>query len=288
MLLFLGPAQPRSPDGRLAVFSSANLREWTAHGEFDFPGGHDAPELCELPFDGRNGSRWCLLSRNGRYHFVAFDGKSVRLETRVELLERGPYSVAPRAARLADGRQVLLGLLRQDATPPTHQMLTPVQVWIANPASRGPLLRRTPIAELSALRLTPQTWKDVALQPAVNLLASLPPLEVFDFDLELEATSDDAAFDLQVRGVPIRFDGRTKRVAVGDRDLPAAMSGNMLRLVLVVDRSSLEVYTGDGMHTLALPLRTADRSPPKMTGSAARVVSLRVSELRLPTPPVDR
>ena len=285
MLLFLGPAQPRSPDGRLAVFSSRNLRDWTAHGEFDFPGGHDAPELCELPLDGQSGSRWCLMSRNGRYHVVAFDGKTVRLETRVELLDRGPHSVAPRAARLADGRQVLLGLLRQDGSPPTHHLLTPVQVWIANLPSGGPILRRTPIAEMSALRDVPQTWKDVPLQPAVNLFAAVPPLELFDVDLELEATADDAACEFRVRGLSIRFDARTKRVTVGDRDLPAAMTANMFRLVLVVDRRSLEAYTGGGMYTLALPLRSADRSPPTLTGSGARVVSLRLIELRLPTPP---
>jgi Glycosyl hydrolases family 32 N-terminal domain len=132
MVLFLGVAKPASPIGLMAIFTSPNLREWTSQSEFDFPGGHECPELCELPLESdQTQSKWCLLARNGRFHFVNFDGAKVALDPRnFGVLDRGLNLVSPRVSRLPDGRRLLIGIAQTE-----NHLTLPAQIQAGRTAN---------------------------------------------------------------------------------------------------------------------------------------------------------
>jgi len=106
-----------------------------------------------------------------------------------------------------------------------------------------------------------------------------PPSEIMDPDGNFVVIGNVIQPDLTMRWTS----------AIVARDSPLPEFGKLLPYRVIRPLSSDELATSEMvLHTLSLPLRSADRSSPKMTGSAARVVSLRVSELRLPTPPAER
>ncbi|MEV7045240.1 GH32 C-terminal domain-containing protein [Amycolatopsis sp. NPDC051061] len=118
----------------------------------------------------------------------------------------------------------------------------------------GPVVTRTPVTELSALRADSRTWRNETVRDGRNLFDGIRA-----DTYEITATFDLAGATASQFGFALhsRSDGTADRVVAYDRAAgtlygkPLAPSGNEVSVRLLVDRGQLEVFADGGKFSLA-------------------------------------
>ena len=269
-------------DKQLEFYSSPDLKKWTRTGEFGVPPRpsqvFECPDLFKLPVEGGAGrEKWVLVSSfidNGacetRYWIGEFDGNHFQTDTtEAKLLGSGPddYAAITWPRDPATGRTVLIGWMNtwtyadNAPTKPWKGCMTlPRELTLHATAGGGWSLRQRPIRELWVAPPTSQTLTasdgrsilgkmstgalKVKLRPQRNAVVAI---ELFSAGSNNTEVGYDAA-----RGV-VYFDRRESGgTAVSDkfplrREAPLALDAEgVLDMEIVWDRSTLEVFAGDG------------------------------------------
>lgn len=88
------------------------------------------------------------------------------------------------------------------------------------------------------------TWRDRERE----LRTSLIPDTAWDlFDIRAEVELGDAkAFGAVIRGIDLRYDVTERMFSYLGRDIAAKPDGGRLRMQILVDRTSLELFVGEG------------------------------------------
>ncbi|HET7293876.1 MAG TPA: glycoside hydrolase family 32 protein [Vicinamibacteria bacterium] len=248
-------------------------------------GQWECPDLFELPVEGDpSRTRWVLdvdvnpgapLGGSADQYFVGtFDGTTFRNDNPKDLVlwaDHGKDFYATLSwsdLPASDPRRIWIGWMsnwqyaNQDPTSPWRGMLTVPRALRLRSLPEGLRLVQEPVEELRSLR------RGSYSVPAVRI-AGLVPLELAGDALEIRAEFAPAAataFGLTVRkgrdeGTRIGYDvragevfvdrGRSGNVAFhpdfsGRHAAPLALEGGRVRLHVLVDRSSVEVFAGGG------------------------------------------
>jgi hypothetical protein len=131
------------------------------------------------------------------------------------------------------------------------------------------------------LRAKARTWRDTPLAPDENLLGGIEG-DLFDIVLELApGRAKEVAFEL--RGFPVVYDVGREELRSGDHRAPLPLVEGRVRLRILVDRVSVDVFGGDGR--LYVPMQfhpAAGERSLKLSarGEGARAASLEVYEMR--------
>ncbi|MGF7031625.1 levanbiose-producing levanase [Paenibacillus mucilaginosus] len=211
-----------------------------------------------------------------------------------------------------DGRRIWLGWMSNWDYPfgfPTtawkHIMSVPRELQLKTIAGEGVRLVQTPVRELQSLRGSASSWTNKTITPGTsNLLAGLSS-SAYEIEAEFELPGSDAAsefgFRLRQGGSEQTVVGYTpassklfvNRADGGEDDFAPASYGtlqeatlspvsNRVKLRLLVDESSIEVFGGDGRVTFS-NLIFPDPSSLGMSlytiGGSVKVVSLNVYPL---------
>ena len=164
---------------------------------------------------------------------------------------------------------------------PFNQMMTfPCELTLRSTAD-GPRLCFQPVKELKRLHAGRQKWSRRTVGPGTNALAGI---QGDLFDLRLQFTPGNTGeVRLVIRGVPVVYDAAKQELVCHDRRSPLPPVKGKVRLQLLVDRTSLEIFGNDGL--LYMPM--AGKFTPTdhslaltVTGPAVRFDSLEVNELR--------
>ena len=136
-----------------------------------------------------------------------------------------------------------------------------------------------PVKETERLRTDGKSWRNRTLEPGQDLLTGIEG-DTFDIEAEIEpGKATDTGF--RIRGETVRCAHGALSCRGHSAPLPAV--GGRLKLRVLVDRASLEVYGNDGavsMTSAFLP-PSADRGVGiYAVGGPARVVSLKVWRMR--------
>lgn len=269
------------------LFGSRDLKSWERLSSLHVPDSMECPDLFELPVDGNPAQKkWAFWGAIGNHLIGSFDGHTFRPESEVL---RGDYGNSFYAAQTwndipaQDGRRIQIGWLRNGnypGMPFTQQMNFPTELSLRT-TPEGIRLYRTPVRELQKLRLEPKKWSDVTLKPGDNLFGNIAG-DLFEIHAEVEPR-DAVAFGLKIRGESVQFDATRKTIACLGRSAPLALENGRIKLQVLVDRTSLEVFGNDGRVVLSscfLP-PDDDRSLAIFAeGSPVRVVSAEIYPLR--------
>ncbi|HOX58954.1 MAG TPA: glycoside hydrolase family 32 protein [Candidatus Paceibacterota bacterium] len=273
-------------DGKrwIAFHTSADLKQWRLESRIE--GFYECPDLFELPVDGKRREKlWVLTAASSEYRLGTFDGRQFTPQTPMLPGHRGnafyaaqTYSDIP--AR--DRRRIQIGW-GQIATPgmPFNQMMTfPCELTLRSTPS-GPRLCFQPVKELQRLHATRRTQSRMNLAPGTNALVGIRG-ELFDLRAQF-AVGATGEVRFVVRGMPVIYDAAKQELACADRRNPLAPVNGKVRLQILADRTSLEIFGNDGLlympmagkftpedHTLALTV----------TGLPVRFDSIEVNELR--------
>ena len=241
------------------IFTSKDLKKWEMQSDLEAGAFHDCPELFELPVDGdENNTKWIIHDGTGKYFYGDFDGKKYTPQT--ELIKRNygncfyaaqAFSDIPKEDRRCI--QMAWGLMEFEPIPgmPFNQQITfPVELTLRT-TEDGPRLFTNPVREIELIYGWKQTWINEKLGPGQNLLSGLKG-EFYDIEAEF-AVADAAEFGFVIRGVPIVYNVKENRLSSGDLEAPLKPQDGKIKLRLLIDRLSIEVFANDGR--VYMPIR---------------------------------
>lgn len=230
----------RGESDGIEFYTSHKLTDWSFASRIE--GFYECPECFEL--DGT----WVLFGADGSYVLGHFDGKTFFPESERLRLDQGMHFYAAQTFSAApEGRRVLVAWMRGGSYPkmPFNQQLTfPTEVRLKEIGGVKHLCRQ-PVREIEAL--WNESWR-VERQPLVPGCGLVGLWEGEGFDVEVELTLDDEALVvLTVRGSTVRYDRRTDLLTCQGRTAHLNLAvGAPLKLRVLCDRTSIEVFAGEG------------------------------------------
>ena len=256
-----------------ALYASADLKSWEPLCEFEVEGTGECPDLFELAVDGdASNTKWVFWGAAGVYRLGNFDGSTMTFETDAIKCELGPNGYAAQTwsdIPAEDGRCLQISWMLRGQYPdmPFNQQLSfPVELTLRT-TGRGIRLCREPVRELELLhsdRL--HVWENELIESGMNRRAlfrrygpsfqdhidELAPLipdtawDLFHIRADIELL-DANSFGVIIRGHDLRYHARDRQFTWGDHTVPAEPDeDSRLRLQILVDRTSMELFAGTG------------------------------------------
>ena len=271
-------------DGNVyAFFASPDLKTWTHLSDLTVAECGECPDLFELPVDGNPANtRWVFVGGDGSYLIGAFDGKTftpesekVRGDWGANFYATQTYSDIP----AADGRRVQIAWMNGGQYPgmPFNQQMTfPCELTLRT-FPDGIRVCRNPVKEIERLHKKEHAWSDCVLKPGENLLERVKG-DLFDIRAEIEL-GDASEVGFKTRGETIRYAVKERKLSCRGKEANLAPAAKRIKLQILVDRSSIEVFGNDGqisMSSCFVPPPNDKSLEVYAVGGSAKIVSLRV------------
>lgn len=246
MVLWVKRAEP----GRVLFFNSDDLKTWTEVSQFDRNWVFECMDLIELPIDGdENNKKWVLYDASFEYEVGDFDGKQFTTDKVVHRGDYGPnFYAAQTFNNSPDDRAVIIGWMRGENVPfrrenmPFHQQMSFPQTMQLKTTADGVKLFRWPIEEIEKLYGEGLTLERTDVQAAAAKLENFQA-ELIDFQIAFEADAKTQLL-IDLRGQQLMFqDGQ---VDYQGHQVPAPVVDGVVKLRVLVDRASIELFTNDG------------------------------------------
>ena len=282
----------------VGFYSSANLTDWRFESRVEQDGWGD--ELCgcvdffQLPLDGdRERLRWVMILIDGSYIVGDFDGstfftlagKPAVTDDRIKsLVIQGEYYATMTWHNVPDLRRVQITWMRKPGFYPgmpfNQQMTAPSELSL-HTTEDGPRLRMLPVAELEALRTRTHEWTNVPLNAKDNPLAEVTA-DLLDLETEIRVAKG-TVICLQLRGFDVTYDADTETLSSCGTATRLPPIGGVVRLRVLLDRTSIEVYANDGrvyIPRVVFPEPDNHSIGISCTGTTTTATRLRVHELK--------
>ena len=242
-------------DNRYCLLNSPDAKEWTRIQDLTFEGDRECPDF--FPLQDESGTeRWIFHGANGIYAVGRFDGQTFTAETDLQKFDHGRNSYASQTwSNTPDGRCIQISWMAGGKYPemPFNQQLSiPVELSLAGEGKDVTLLRY-PIEEVESLR---RRTVRVDRQTISKGSPLIPETESRLLDIEFTVHRQDAkSLYVVLRGHPVLFDWETNELKIeasawnkffGGRESVALPEEPSLRVRLLVDTTSIEVFLDDG------------------------------------------
>ena len=236
-----------------ALFASPDLKQWERVCDLAIPGCSECPDLFELALDGNpEDTRWVFWGANTSYLVGRFDGKQFTQESLVLNSHAGGNSYAAQTwSDLPQDRRVQVSWLQVElpGMPFNQGMTFPVELSL-HTTPEGIRLYSQPVREIASLYTHQLEWTGRDLIPGENLIFGGKG-ELFDLQAQLNVGSA-AEMGFMVRGVPVTLDIQGQKLACLGRSVPLHPQEDRVRLRMLVDRTSLEIFGNGGQVYLPL------------------------------------
>jgi len=232
-------------------------------------------------------TKWVYTNGNGNYLVGDFDGTTFKFEGKSQ---KGDFGFNTYAAQTfsdipeKDGRRIQIAWMRRASYPGmpfNQQMSVPCALTLREEAGTLSLFR-FPVSEIESLRVKSLlSLKDKPLAPDTNPLAAVKG-DLFDIDAEF-ALGDAKEIVFTIRGQTVRYDVTKRMLEVIDTKAPLAPAGDRVKLRILVDRTSIEVFGNDGqISSTNAFVADPDLKDLSLTavGGNAKIVKLDVYELK--------
>ncbi len=266
----------------VAFYTSPDLKQWTYRSRIG--GFFECPDMFELPVDaGKNGTKWVLTAANDEYLLGQFDGEKFTPDAPGVKLpgDRGDrFYAAQTFSQTPDGRRIQIGWGRIETRGMAfNQMMSfPCELTLRT-TPEGVRMCSWPVAEIE--RLHGRSWRmgpaEIAPGKPVRLDAEG---DLLDVQATIEARTATAV-ELAVRGMRVRLDIAAGQVSCGGRSAPLTIRDGRVRVRVLVDRTSIEVFVNEGEIAM-LTAGAFDGNGVTLTaeGAAAGVIELKAYEVR--------
>lgn len=232
----------------IAFYTSADLKEWTLQSRID--GYYECPEIFELPVAGEaDGKRWVVYAADGAYAIGSFDGRRFLPEHEGKFrfnwgncfYASQTFSDVPDE----DGRriQIAWGRIGHADMPFNQQMNFPVELTL-RPTEEGPRLFAEPVAEIERLHRATHFLHDMPLEEGKNPLARVSG-ELLHIKAEVDV-GNVSRIVFGLRGQTVHYDAVEEKLVCHDQSAPMKALNGAIRLEILVDRLSIEIFGNDG------------------------------------------
>jgi len=268
-----------------AFYDSKDLRQWR---RVSWMGGFfECPDFFELTIQGQNNvKKWVLHGADGRYLLGNFDGTQFVPDSEEKIpMDYGSnfyavytYSNIPQE----DGRVIQLAWMRGGKYPgmPFNQQLTFPCEGSLRRTGEGLRLCRKPVREIELLRKKGHKWQDLTLKPGDNPLKGITG-ELFEIQAEIEpAEAEEVGF--RIRDIDVVYNVEKQKIYCLGEDGPVKPINGKIKLQILVDRTSLEVFGNDGLLSMSACMLPEDDNKSLAvfcTGGQVNLLKLSVWEL---------
>jgi len=231
-----------------ALFESKELQHWRRLSNVTIPGTSECPEFFEIAVDGkRKDTRWVFYGGDGRYLIGYFDGTNFTQKSGPHALNFGNCFYASQTYNQLPtrGRRVMVGWgqINFPGMPFNQMMNFPVELTLRT-TELGLRLFAEPVRELDSLYGKSYRLKTMPLTSKLDLF---PGVNAELFDLNIEFSPNDAKeVGLEVRGVTVTYDVEKKELSCLGKKAALPLEQGRMRLRLLVDRGSLEIFGNSG------------------------------------------
>jgi fructan beta-fructosidase len=246
-----------------ALFSSANLISWDKVCDIKNVGCSECPDMFELPVDGKKqDSRWVFWGGDGKYLIGSFNGKEFIKESGPFTTKYGGNDYAAQSYSdipAADGRRIQFSWMAGGEYPkmPFNQQFTVPRNMTLRTTVDGIRLFLEPAKELESLRITKANNFSAKLQGIENPL-KVPALngDLLDIemvlDLKIPETSDTTVvINTEIFGQKISYNVGNRKIDLGGVKAPLNPIDHKIKLRIITDRTSIELFANDGIVQIA-------------------------------------
>jgi len=271
-------------------FTSPDLKEWKLASitPGDRPGAgflFECPDFFELPIEGRADlKKWVLMAANSDYGIGDFDGKRFWPDAMRLTGQKGKgFYAAQSFSDVPDGRRILIGWWRTETKgmPFNQSMTVPLELGLMQ-TDEGPRLTYSPVQELKKLRKNTYTFDLHSVQPGdPNPFADISA-ELLEINVSF-LPGDARELVFNIRDVMIEYDFGKQELSVAGHRAPAPLRDGRQRLVILADRTGVEVFGSDGLCYIPMPYNTNPQNQKiflEARGGKVVLEALEVSELK--------
>jgi fructan beta-fructosidase len=238
-----------------AFYESADLLSWRYLSRSD--GFYECPDIFELAVDGDSQNRkWVLIDGDGTYLIGMFDGTGFTAETEKLQVNYGQASHGRLYATQSwkhtfegDGPVVQLafvGYVREPRLTWIGQMCFPCELTLRTRPD-GIRLFRYPLPVIKNLYSEQRVWHDTEVHPGITKFDGAEG-DALDIHVEIEPAGAQT-FGLEIRGQRLTYDVQDRTLSWNE-SVPLALVNSRIRLRIMLDRSSIEVFGNDGQLSL--------------------------------------
>ena len=261
-------------DQDYAVLVSKDLIHWERASGIDHAGCIDCPDMFELPVDGdKNNTRWVFWGGSGSHLIGKFDGQAFVKEAGPFLGIAGTEYAAQTFSDIPeeDGRRIqIANSSRANPGMPFEGQFTIARVLTLRTTPDGIRLFTEPAKEIEKLR-TSQTLRitgtlagaDAPLNADQSLGELVDAEAVFELQSDALSREGTNVFGLRINGQTILCDLDQKQMKVADILAPLnCVAAKKIKLRVILDRMSIEVFVNDGAFRFTKPFVPADGMQP--------------------------
>jgi sucrose-6-phosphate hydrolase SacC (GH32 family) len=219
--------------------------------------------LFALAVDEDNSNKkWILYGGSGEYLIGSFDGHAFVSETEAIHFHYGNCFYASQTFNnipAEDGRriQIAWGRVAMPKMPFNQMMLFPVTLALRN-TEQGPRMFAEPIREIEKLHKHRWWWNNEILEPGQNLLSQIQG-EMFHIRAQIRL-EDVQKTGFVIRDVPVTYNIEQKELSCQGKAAHLIPVNKKIRLELLVDRTSIEIFGNDGQVYMPTGVILADNS----------------------------
>ncbi len=270
----------------VAFYTSSNLKDWAFQSRID--GYYECPEIFEMPVDGdKNKTRWVVYAADGAYAIGRFDGKTFTTPPG-QGKHRFNYGNCFYASQTfnnippEDGRriQIAWGRIEHPDMPFNQMMDFPVELTLRT-TEKGIRMFAEPVKEIELLHEKKHAWSSETLSEKENLLKGITG-NLFHIRAEFKL-GDAREFGFNIRSIPVTYDVREQRLSCKGKTVPLKPADGKIRLEILVDRTSIEIFANDGLIYMPIGVIPPDDNKTLQvftSGAETRVNSLAVYKIR--------
>ena len=276
-------------DGKrtIAFYTSWDLKVWEFASQIE--GFYECPELFELAVEGTSERRWVLYAGDGDYRIGTFDGRVFTPEAGPEAGKQRfshgncfyasqTYSNVP----AADGRRVQIawGRVEMPGMPFNQMMLFPVELTLRG-TGEGVRMFAQPVREIERLHEKSSSWREVVVSPESDPVGAVEG-ELLHVRATLRPEGARRC-GFVVHGTEIAYDVQGQRLSCLDKTAPLPPADGVIRLELLVDRTSIEIFANEGrvyMPMAVIPRENEEALRILADGGPVRMESLEIHHLR--------
>ncbi|HID56104.1 TPA: DUF4980 domain-containing protein [Candidatus Poribacteria bacterium] len=231
----------------IAFYTSSDLKRWEFQSRIE--GYYECPEIFELAVDGdESRRRWVVYSADGDYAIGSFDGRRFTIESGKHRFSYGNCFYASQTWNNIppeDGRriQIAWGRVNMPGMPFNQMMLFPVELSLRR-GEEGIRMFAEPVREVELLHGKRWSWRDEPVKEGENLLSGIEG-DLFHIRAELELRGANG-IGFRIRGIPVTYDVREERLECQGCEAPLKPVGGKIRLEILVDRTSIEIFANNG------------------------------------------
>ncbi len=256
-----------------AIMSSFDLLTWSEMQRIELAGDMECPDVFPLYCKGKR--YWVIMGAFDKYIVGRFDGGAFVPDTAVKTLTHLKMSYAAQSFSGIDGRVVRISwnITDNPSCSFTSQMGFPTEMTLCE--CEGELyLACAPIREIERLYESRRTLADVSLDEDIKCDIGQ---RAVDISLDAQYVAGEK-LTVSVFGTEIVCDMEKNEIRCKRAKLPLSVCRDRLRLRLVVDTASIEIY-GDGGKAFAAVAALSDYNLPYLKISKNERIKLSLLEI---------